>query len=64
MNISNKHYRDMQRTVDYLNQKEKMDNVLTNLELARLEKLKDGSERSIADNIGRIIGHFLFNSGK
>lgn len=64
MNISNKHYRDMQRAIDHLNQKEKMDNALTKLELARLEKQKDGSERSIADNIGRIIGHFIFNSGK
>lgn len=64
MNISNKHYREMQRTVEHLKQKEKMDNALTKLELARLEKEKDGAERSIADNIGRIIGHFIFNIGK
>lgn len=43
MNISNKHYRDMQKMVNYSNKKEKMDNALTKLELARLEKQKDGS---------------------
>ena len=64
MDISNKHYRDTQRMVDYLNQESKKNDALTQLELARIEKEKDGSKRSIADNIGRIFGHFLFNGGK
>lgn len=64
MNISNKHYRDMQRTLDYLKQEENVDNAYTKLELARLEKQKDGFERNIADSIGRILGHLLFHRGK
>lgn len=64
MDIGNKHYRDVERAIENLEQKENLSNAETKLKLEELEFQKDGSVRSIADYIGKIIGHFIFISRK
>ncbi len=64
MDINNKHFKNMKQEIDNLNKKEKMNNEKTRLELLRLEKQRDISEKSIADSVGRILGYFAFNGRK
>ncbi|MCI7503983.1 MAG: hypothetical protein MSA76_10105 [Clostridium sp.] len=62
MNISNKNYRNVQKAIFQSKEEIRTNDALTAQILARLEKQRDGSKRSIADNIGRILGYILFKS--
>jgi hypothetical protein len=60
MNISNKNHREIQKAIASFERIQELDNKVTQLKLLDLEKERDISIRTIADQAGKLLGHILF----